>query len=514
MRMSVRLVLVAVSLLSAPLAAQQPVPAPLPDLSGMSIQQLGDLLRSSGDRWSVEPCAFSVPVTQALLDHDGEEPQFRRLNLIAQSMCADVERRYADGLQLTQQINGLQSPRLTVDYALYFAWRLDDVDTTLAILRGVEGEEFAQISRDAFWRTSNLFREKGRQAELEAVALAWAERGGLRYLDDPARSPVAVAALRAAAKTGRAENADMLLQAISDPQTYIRLLTERDYEPFWPQIEARAGRNLSRVGAEHVRITGERLAAAPEDRDRFSDAAHALHFNGEFAQAIELARRWQARAERGAAIEEGDAWALNIQAYAHDSLGQTGSADAVFEQLAAVDPDQHDWVVNFVINRASRLVGQGRWSEGLAATELARTVAETQGTVYAKAIIASDRACALQKLGRAEEAAVELAYLRENWRDAVGSAVGGLLCHDHREEAAGLLLQGLRDDRLRDLALSALTPPDLDLFYSASILPTAQSLLDDHPELATELARHVRPIPQAYIPQASLRRIRVPLPTW
>jgi tetratricopeptide (TPR) repeat protein len=231
-------------------------------------------------------------------------------------------------------------------------------------------------------------------------------------------------------------------------------------------------------------------------------------------RTIELARRWQARAERGVTIEEGDAWALNIQAYAHDSLGQTGSADAVFEQLAAVDADQHYWVVNFVINRASRLVGQGRWSEGLTATELARTVAETQGTVYAKALIARDRACALQKLGRAEEAAVELAYLRENWREGVGSAVEGLLCHGQRDEAVGLLLQALRDDQLRSLALSAFIQPELDLFYSASILPTARSLLEDRPELATELARHVRPIPQAYIPQASLRRIRVPLPTW
>jgi tetratricopeptide (TPR) repeat protein len=220
-----------------------------------------------------------------------------------------------------------------------------------------------------------------------------------------------------------------------------------------------------------------------------------------------LARRWRERTDRGAAFEEGDGWALNIEAYAYDALGQPAKADAVFEELAKLDPETHPWVVNFVINRSSRLVGQGRWKEGLAASVLAREVAEKYGSPYAKMIIARDRACALERLGRVEEAASELAFLRANWKEAVTFAVRGLMCHGQRDEAAGLLLAALRDETERGGALAAFQTDELDLFYTASILPDARDLLTDYPELAAELDKHMRAMPEAFIPQAALRRV-------
>lgn len=497
---------------SAPLAAQQSTNAPLPDLAALTVEQLIDLVRNAGDRWIDEPCTFSVPVSQALADKSGDVPRFRRASLIAQTICADREQRYADGARLTQQLNTVYADEPLIGYALYFADRMEDSSGALDILRTLDNRSLGHLSRENFWRAYRLIRRDGRAADLEALALGWAESGHLAHVDESLRPFVAHAALRSAAAAQKSDMADPLLQQISNPSTYIGLLTEREFEPFWPRIEARAGANLAWVGAEHVRIAQERLAAAPDDRDRFSDAAHALHYNGEFARAIEMARRWRVRAERGAAIEEGDAWALNIQAYAHDSLGQRASADAIFDELAAIDADEHGWVVNFVINRASRLVSQGRWSEGLVAASLARTVAETHGSTFAKLLIARDHACALQRLGRGGEATGELGYLRENWREGVEMSAEGLMCHGLHNEAAGLLLQALRDDRLRLSALSALQPPQLELFYTASILPNAPDLLADFPELAAELARHVRPMPERFVPQAALRRIRVPLP--
>lgn len=160
-----------------------------------------------------------------------------------------------------------------------------------------------------------------------------------------------------------------------------------------------------------------------------------------------------------------------------------------------------------MINRASRLTGQGRWNEGLEATVLARAVAEQHGSTYAKTIIARDRACALERLGRADEAAGELAFLRENWKDGVALAARGLMCHGLRDEAADLLLEGLRDETVEDSAISAFLTDALDLFYTASILPDANDLLADYPELAAELGKHMRAMPEAYIPQAALRRV-------
>src|SRR5690606_19428635 len=121
-------------------------------------------------------------------------------------------------------------------------------------------------------------------------------------------------------------------------------------------------------------------------------------------------------------------WALNIEAYALDALGRREEADAVFDQLATLPADEHYWVVNFVINRASRLVGQGRWEEGLAATELSRSVAAEYGSTYARMLVARDRACALQRLGRAEESVREAEYLVEQFAESPPVAATGLLC--------------------------------------------------------------------------------------
>ena len=152
---------------------------------------------------------------------------------------------------------------------------------------------------------------------------------------------------------------------------------------------------------------------------------------------------WRDRKAKGAQIEEGDAWALNIEAYAYDSLGQPKKADAVFDELAKLDPDENPWVVNFVINRASRLVGQGRWKEGVKATLLARAVAEKYGSTYAKLILARQMACALPELGRADETASELAFLRDNAKDGIALSVAGLMCAGQNDEAAAMLLAAL-----------------------------------------------------------------------
>jgi tetratricopeptide (TPR) repeat protein len=507
------LLALAAALVPAPLAAEvvvhvvEPEPEPLPDLSAMSGEEVLALFRKTSGRWLREPCTFGVPVTTALEEKIGKTGPIRRARLYAAAICADREQRYAEGAALVRELNSIDPAEQDVSMALYFARRLEDAEMALAILGGLDGKPLGELERDEFWAVARMVGLQQRGRELDALALRWADEGKFAFIDGDLHEGLAIRSLREAARTGRSDLVEPLLLSITTPVSYIDLLTSRDYELFWPQIEARAGANLATIGAEHVRMTAARLTNAASDRDRLSDAAHALHYNGQYADAIALARRWRERAGPDTPFEEGDGWALNIEAYAHDALGQPDKADAVFEELAKLDPDEHPWVVNFVINRASRLVGQGRWKEGLAASKLARAVAEKYGSTYAKMIIARDRACALERLGRAEEAAGELAYLRANWKDAVEFAVRGLMCHDFRDEAAGLLLQGLRDETVRDSAIGAFLTDELDLFYTASILPDARDVLATSPELADELDKHMRAMPEAYIPQAALRRI-------
>ena len=508
------LLALAASMFALPLAAQEAAPpeatpAPLPDLEPLSAREVFALFSADEARWMREPCSFGVPITSALDSKTEGALPVRRLKLIAEAFCADEEQRFDDGAALIEQIAALTPDDPPFAFALYFASRRKDASGALATLRGLKRQGFEELDEDTFYDLGRMIEAAGRGDELDAVMLAWVDAGQLPFLDTRLHPAVAMRALAAAAASGRADLVDQLLLPITNPVSYTVLLTHREYAPFWPQIEARAGANLARVGAEHVELTRTRLTNAPSDRDRFSDAAHALHYNGQFADAIALAQRWRERAERGETIEEGDAWALNVQAYAHDSLGQTAEADKVFEELAKLDPAEHGWVVNFVINRAARLTGQGRWAQGLFATELARTVADKQGTTFAKLIIASNRACAYERLGAADKAAPELAYLRENWKEGPALTVQGLMCHGLRDEAAALLLTGLRDPAVFDMTRNAFHTDELDLFYTATILPQAPDLLADYPELAEELARHMRPIPEAFIPQAALKRVAV-----
>jgi tetratricopeptide (TPR) repeat protein len=497
------------AMVATPLTAQEVVPAPepLPDLSAMTGAEVLALFKGAGDRWIRESCEFGVPVTTAMEEKVGKTVPIRRARIYAAALCADRKQRYADGAALAQELNAVDPALQDVGLPLYFARRLEDADMVLAILGALEGKTLGDLDKDEYWAIIRLFAQQGRGKDLDALSLAWVAGGKLPFIDGDLHEGIAVRGLREAARTGRADLVDTLLLSITSPPSYIDLLTSRDYEPFWPQIEARAGANLATIGAEHVRMTSAGLTNAASDRDRLSDAAHALHYNGQYADAIALAKRWRARSGPDAPFEEGDGWALNIEAYAYDALGQPEKADAVFEELAKLDPETHPWVVNFVINRASRLTGQGRWKEGLKATVLARSVAETHGSTFAKMIIARDRACAFERLGRAQEAAVELAFLRDKAKDAIEYTVRGLMCHGLHDEAAGLLLAALRDESERDTAIAAFLTDELDLFYTASILPDARDLLPDYPELAEELSKHMRAMPEPFIPQAALRRV-------
>lgn len=485
-----------------------------PDFATMDGPDAFRLFQQERDRVFEQPCEFGAPLLGAMERAEPDNAPVARLGLMIQSFCADKEERYEDGADLIKSLNALDPAQPELRLSLYFARRTDDVDWTLELLGSLQGESLAELNRDNLWPAFRIIRKAGREEDVDALSLQWIESGKLAFLDSDLWSGLARGALGAAARQGRIELADQLLGYISDPMSYIDLLTNRTYEQLWPQIEARAGANLEAVGAANVAETRNRLTLAPSDRDRFSAAAHALHYNGDFAEAVALAQRWRERKERGIEIEEGDGWALNIEAYASDSLGQTERADAVFDELAALDPEEHPWVVNFVINRGSRLIGYGRWEEGLEAAALARTVAEDYGSTYAKLIIAKDHACALAALGRADEAADELVFLRENRVESAHLAAQGLLCHGLRVEAAALLAEALGDSATRSAAIEALQREEADLFYTKSILPPPRALMEEFPELAAAYAQQARDLPEEFIPRAALLRADLDLPEW
>ncbi|WP_298463874.1 hypothetical protein [uncultured Erythrobacter sp.] len=485
-----------------------------PDFAAMNAEELVQTLRSSKNRWREEPCDFGEPLFTAMSSKMPDNPSVHRTLKFSQIFCADEQGEYAKGAAYVAELETTDPEVNLLSMALYFGRRSEDADGVLARLRKLDFDGASELDEESFWPVTWMIYDAGKADELNDLALEWSQTGIFGALSLNLQSGLAFRALGSAARQERGDLAGGLLNYITSPRSYVSLLTDRKYETIWPQIEQRAGKNLSSTGKRNVELTLARLENSPSDRDRFSDAAHALHFNGQFEDAIDLADQWQRREERGVALEEGDAWALNIQAYAYDSLGQTAKADAVFDRLAAVDPDENGWVVSFVINRASRLVGQGRWEEGLAATELARSVAEENGNTYAKLLIARDRACALLKLDRMDAAMSELEFMRENVDDGAKIVVQGLLCFGFKDEAAKIMLDMFADPDKRVTAIDAFEVGDLDLFYTQSLLPDASDLLATSPELAAELAKYMRPMPEDLIPAASLKRVKLDLPSW
>jgi tetratricopeptide (TPR) repeat protein len=397
---------------------------------------------------------------------------------------ANVRDRIAKLYDASREGKGLESFRQLRE--LLDAGRLQDVPpyviaTAIWAIRQKHEEEFLEFSFD--------ITASERFVLLDAEIQPW----------------FAAPALLRAATNGDEGRAESLLPYLEQPGTFINLLSNREYEPIWPLIERYAGDHLSNVSGRYVEWSERRLSEKPGDLSRFTDLVRSLHYAGRFEEVVSLMNRWR-QSRNGAAVTQEDAgWAMNIEAYALDALGRVEEADGIFDQLADLSPNQHPWMVNFAINRASRLVAQERWEEGLAATERARWATRNEGTVYAKMLIARDRTCALHRLGRPQEAKPELEYLRQNFDQARLEATTGLLCAGLDDEAYSKIAGAFADGR-STVFVDTLQGAGFELFYTPSRLPSIGEFILSRPELRDAAFRHVRLIPERFVPAAHLRR--------
>jgi hypothetical protein len=230
-------------------------------------------------------------------------------------------------------------------------------------------------------------------------------------------------------------------------------------------------------------------------------------FAGRYEELNGLADKWLARPGRNGKYAEGDGWALNMKAYAASAVGRTAEADKVFDDLAKLSPEEYPWVVSFVINREARLVRQGRWAEAIAASEVARPVAQAHGSPYAKMLVASQRACAFDRLGRKDESETEFRYVMANYSDAPTSAVEALLCAGRKDQAAVLFKRILGDDTIRDQMLNDLQDDRFDLYWSGPAkAPRIYEFVMGRPDLKREAMKYVRAIPDRFVPLEYVRR--------
>ncbi|WP_338445394.1 hypothetical protein V5F89_09400 [Pelagerythrobacter marensis] len=479
------------------------------DYGAMSDAELEAALEGLGDAW-IDRCEISEPLLAELSTRPAKE-DYRSGMLLARMACADRQGAYERAADALAEYEKDFDPLSFLGLGFYLDSRRDDAASALARLERFANtathETAEALNIDGLQAAATLARKHGREDAFEDLAFRLFQSPLYASVSGEVQSGIAYWALVPAIRANDEALIDEALGQIRNPTSYPDFLALREYEPAWPQIERRVGEHFTAITEAFRHWAAARYENAPHDRDRFSDAAHALYFDGRFEEAAALARKWRERPDAFDTIEEGDAWALNIEAYALDALGRIAEADAVFDRLAELPADENPWVVSFVINRGSRLVGQRRFAEGLEAARLAREVAEEHGNTYARMLVARDHVCALHELGRGEEAGADLAYLRENRVERVTLVVQALLCAGQRDEALAMLIDGIGDERTRAGVIIGLLPEEYDLFYTASLLPRPRDLLATSRELRTAYERWAREIPDTFVPAASRKRV-------
>ncbi|WP_338241269.1 hypothetical protein [Aurantiacibacter hainanensis] len=485
----------------------QPAVAQEADLSKLAddalLEQLG------GDRWMNEPCDFGRALVAEISRREISPPDMAdAATQIAKLLCATQQGEYRRAMDALQALERRQ-PMPAFDamaFALYE--ELDEADAALLrftnLMTDTSGAGLTALPPESVWAFSRTMSSTGRSDEFDLLALEIYEGGLFERLDPVLHSSLATRALNRAARDDRPEIALDLLDHIRLPNDYAVMLADRELASLWPQIEARAGENLANVSGAYVDWTAAQLEADPTDRDLFGDAVRALYMDGRFEEAVALSRTTIDHRDDG--IAEGEAWAMNIEGYSLDTLGREEEADAVFDRLASYDPKENLWVVNFVINRAIRLARLGRWDEALEANALAREIATTEGTTYARMLVAGTQLCTLSALDRGEDAAVELEFLRENAAEHPGVAADALLCAGLEDESAGLVAEVLADDDRYEKITDAYQPQTFGFFHLPGLLPRVHDLLDTHPELVSAFEKRVRQIPERFTPRLAIRR--------
>ncbi len=358
--------------------------------------------------------------------------------------------------------------------------------------------EFARLDErffgHAFWQADKP--DRGR------IALRFVRGHYFHTLPDTLQNAFNGQAILPAAEAGDAALAARLIAETDSPRFFADALVDREWSKVWPLLEARAGPGLNAVMADDVRKASARAAAKPEDWELLFAQVSALELARRYDDVVARSDRVDRSAKGLKAIGEYQGWILNSRVHALDWLGRRAEGDALFDAMAKLDPKERDWLVNFVINRADRLAMQGRWQEAEPAARLAREVASTHGSAYAKYVSLSVLACAVHKLRPSEDIAAWRGEIERNWQDNVGSAIDFALCRDELAAAKDLLLRGLENSETRDTVVRRLQPKGADInpdpFDGALSLP--ESLRTD-PEVRAAFDRYARVLPEQFWPR-------------
>lgn len=313
---------------------------------------------------------------------------------------------------------------------------------------------------------------------------------------------VSYALLNLDAEKGQFDRPLDKLKYLNDPQTTITILSDRKFAPIWQVVEESAGPNMAKTTELYVTQTAGQYKTDAEDSNALQEYAHALLFAGRFEEVISLVD-----VKDVALMTEQQGWALNVKAYALDALGKTAESSAIFDAIAAIpyEPRKNDWLVSFLINRASRLSELGQYENALKANKLAESI---PGSDYAKMLTLKTKICSLAGLNRTNETMPFVVQINENRKHSHATAAEAMLCVNEKEKAVLIVLEALASSEYSETMTENLQRPEFNLFYTRSVLPNLYDNFHSHSDIKAALYKVGQFIPDEYIPKSGMLRIK------
>ena len=302
-------------------------------------------------------------------------------------------------------------------------------------------------------------------------------------------------------RTGDAATATQLLPSVLSPHAGVAMLVDRRYAPIWPAIGQWAGNDLSvQRGAllAAARATFE-TSETPETRLAY---AQALVDTGHRGEAITLIEQWL---QTDAANT--DMWVRSMAVLKQGRwLAEEGErAEGIRRMRAAVDaPAQPEsGIENIVPNLVMQLLLAQDFGGAIAMLDRHPPSADTLESPVAAGYFVALRACALQGLGKHDQAAAQLARLRSVYPTAKTAGDYAVACVAPIDEQAARWIATVRDPDTRNDALVALETARYRAKQGLPALTLTEQMLrriESRADVRRSFTEFGRPLPDSYAP--------------
>jgi tetratricopeptide (TPR) repeat protein len=402
-------------------------------------------------------CAEALALAQPLADapdHAGLSPSDLDMAAAITVECerrTDKDRGYRDAVRYTDQ--GAHHPYL---WAIRLAGEISQprpeaAVKTLELLGERHPATLSQMPPSAIYRAAyNL-----RAPELRALRLRGLKVLATRYEPVDPFLPVDTFRLEYAGllmEVGQGEEAARFIAGLSQPRQLIEASLDGRFSGLPQDLDVRAAaeRQLARDEAE--------LAKNPTLLRGVIAVAEDLRVLGRDKEALAKLDTAAGKLDDPRAFADDEPhvnWWWNDRAGLLSGLGRYDEAVDAMRRGAAAGEGGSAANVSQMINLAGLYLRAGQPDKALALVEhfdVDRRRLSPVGEMELRFV----RVCSLSRVGRAGEAAPDLAYARVHERDDPAALTGMLLCAGDQDSAAAVMIRRLADPALRGGALMAL----------------------------------------------------------